>query len=798
MNGILLIATDEKIKQSFTATLSPVYTVYSAASEQEGIEALQKGQNNIAAVLIEHTLAHRSGYAFADQMKAHSSFSSVPIIAVSDAQPTEADMDCIEHGYYDFITTATPRQLVYQRIRSAIHAKDSLTLSEVEKMLQKLPACIFLKDAEGKYVFSTQTWHHLNTGGDPNWTIRGKTDVDIRKDKENAKKAMEADRRIIETGEGTEYVIEENQDGIQDYLQLIKRPVYDENGKVNGIIALINNVTDYQRLKLELEKRVKTDADMITAMAADYRSIYYANLDKDECMCVRAAKKLYAGKMWEGREFSFQEGFTDYAQHCVAEADREAFLQFIDPENIRAGLANEAMISFRYLSNKDGVEEYEMLRIAGVRMIEDRDDHMVHAIAAGFTNVDRETREQMEQNRVLAEALARAEEANAAKTAFLNSMSHEMRTPLNMILGLDKIALSDASISPQTRDELEKIDSSARHLLSLINDILDMSWIDSGRMELKEDVFSFRDFLDQISIITKGQCEEKGLKFVCSRLEPMGEYFIGDELRLKQVIFNILGNAVKFSDAPGTVSFSVEQRADMNERSLLSFTIKDTGIGMDAQFLSKLFEPFAREDTSTTNRYGGCGIGMAITKNIVDLMCGSIEVESEKGRGTTFHVSIPLRKAQHMETVPCEQEEERIDSLAGRHVLIVEDMKMNAEILADLLDMDDITSEWAENGQRGVEMFAQKEEGHFDAILMDMRMPVMDGVTATREIRNLKRADAKTIPIIAVTANAFEEDVNQCLQAGMNAHLAKPVDIDRLETLLIQMLAEQSYNQLQM
>ena len=528
---------------------------------------------------------------------------------------------------------------------------------------------------------------------------------------------------------------------------------------------------------------------MITAMAADYRSIYHANLDKDECVCVRSTSKQN-DKMWEGREFSFLEGFTEYAEHCVAESDRAAFLRFIDPENIRAGLAGEDMISHRYLAIGSGAEQYEMLRIAGVRHIEDRDDHIVHAIGAGFSNVDRETREALEQNRALTEALTRAEEANQAKTAFLSSMSHEIRTPMNAIIGLDNIALRDPNISPQTRDSLEKIGSSARHLLALINDILDMSRIESGRMELREDVFSFRDFLKQINIIVGGQCEDKGLIFVFDKAEPLDDFFIGDDLRLRQVLINILGNAVKFTDAPGTVTFTVEQQALPDERALLRFTIKDTGIGMDEAFIPRLFVPFVQEDATTTNRYGGSGLGMALTKNMVDLMGGDIQVESEKGRGTTFTVAVPLQRARHVEAAPdAAPPGEGAVSLAGLHVLIAEDMELNAEVLTDLLDMEDVTSEWAQNGQQAVARFAESEANHFDAILMDMRMPVMDGLAATREIRRLDRPDATRIPIIALTANAFEEDVKTCLQAGMDAHLSKPVDIEQLKALLGRMLS---------
>ena len=203
---------------------------------------------------------------------------------------------------------------------------------------------------------------------------------------------------------------------------------------------------------------------------------------------------------------------------------------------------------------------------------------------------------------------------------------------------------------------------------------------------------------------------------------------------------------------------------------------------MDPAFLQKLFDPFAQEDATTTNRYGGSGLGMAITKNMVDLMGGQIDVESEKGRGTTFTVHILLKKASHVEGAP--EAETPVLTLVGLHMLIAEDMALNAEILTDLLEMEDVTSEWAENGRRAVEMFEGSAPGHFSAILMDMRMPVMDGLAATRAIRALDRPDAATIPIIALTANAFEEDVRQCLQAGMNAHLSKPVEMDHLKAAL--------------
>ena len=260
MNGILLIAEKPEIVESFTGMLAPKFDLFSATTVDEGMRLLQENYRKIVAVLVELALARRTGFRVSERMKTASAFSLIPMIAISDELPVPEDMDCIEHGYFDLITAYAPQPLVYKRIGNAIRAKESLSLTQLEKMLKQLPACIFLKDEEGKYVFSTQYWRHLETGGDPNWTIRGKTDLEIRKDKDNARRAMEADRHILETGEGTDYIIQENEDGVLEYLQLIKRPVYDEDGRISGIIALINNVTDHQLLKLELEKRAKTDA----------------------------------------------------------------------------------------------------------------------------------------------------------------------------------------------------------------------------------------------------------------------------------------------------------------------------------------------------------------------------------------------------------------------------------------------------------------------------------------------------------------------------------------------------------
>ena len=533
-------------------------------------------------------------------------------------------------------------------------------------------------------------------------------------------------------------------------------------------------------------------------------------------------------------------------------------------------------------------------------------------------------REQMARNEQLRAALANAEQANVAKTAFLSSMSHEIRTPMNAIIGLDSIALKDPNLPERTREHLEKIGGSARHLLGLINDILDMSRIESGRMVLKNEEFSFSGMLEQINTMIGGQCQDRGLTYDCRVIGTVSPYYIGDDMKLKQVLINILGNAVKFTPAPGTVSLTIEQTRTFEDKAALRFVITDTGIGMDKEYLPKIFEAFTQEDATTTNKYGGSGLGMAITKNIAEMMSGSVSVDSEKGVGSTFTVNVTLRRSERSDAqtqdvrpqdmnvlvidddeVACEHaklvleeigivadtatggaealqmielrharreaynlilvdlkmpemdgvevtrrirelyngestiiiltayswsdvedeailtgvdsfmskplfasnvlyefqqaierkrqkeggETEKAD-LTGRRILLAEDMLINAEIMKELLQMMEMQVEHAENGALALEMFERNPAGYYDAVLMDMRMPEMDGLEATKAIRALDRPDAKTIPIIALTANAFDEDVQHSLQAGMNAHLSKPVEPERLYDTLSELIRD--------
>ncbi len=414
-------------------------------------------------------------------------------------------------------------------------------------------------------------------------------------------------------------------------------------------------------------------------------------------------------------------------------------------------------------------------------VMEDEKEEYRQELEEAVKREKQQKQELTESREALRDALAVAEKANKAKTAFLSNVSHEIRTPMNAIIGLNNIAMDDPTASDEVKGYLEKIRGASQHLLAIINDILDMNRIESGMMVIKKEEFSLDDAIEQVNMMIGDQCREKGIHYECSVKGKTDDYYTGDEMKLKQVIINILGNAVKFTPTGGTVQFLVEECARNKRMTTFKMIFKDTGIGMSSEFLPHIFEAFSQEEPSNSNRYGSTGLGMPITKSLVELMNGSIDVESKKGAGTTFTATITLersdRKKEEQEKLKAEREPV---IHKDRRILLAEDVSINAEIMIAVLETREIKTEHAENGKTAVEMFEGHEAGYYDAILMDMRMPVMDGLEAAKKIRAMEREDAKTIPIIALTANAFDEDVQRSMQAGLNAHLSKPVEPERL------------------
>ncbi len=382
--------------------------------------------------------------------------------------------------------------------------------------------------------------------------------------------------------------------------------------------------------------------------------------------------------------------------------------------------------------------------------------------------------------------LRHAEEASQFKTSFLFRMSHEIRTPMNGITGMLKLAEDKLSEDHPAMQYLEKADELSEHLLSLINDILDMSRIEAGKVELEASVFSLRAFGSKLYDMFSKTLDNKGVYYAVNFEGLTVDWVVGDELRIGQVIINFLSNAVKFT-SEGEVIVTFREMILRDGKLDLMIRVHDTGIGMDSEFISRIFRPFEQEDASTTRRFGGTGLGMAISDQLVKLMGGQIVVESTKGKGSDFSVilSLPVATEQQVASCQAESPEEQDSPLPAAEnlpcrILMAEDNAVNAMISVEILGQSGITIDVAENGKLAVERFAAEPAGTYDLILMDVQMPVMDGRTAAKAIRALNRADAKEIPIYAVSADAFVEDERLSRESGMNGHLTKPIDYDNL------------------
>lgn len=384
------------------------------------------------------------------------------------------------------------------------------------------------------------------------------------------------------------------------------------------------------------------------------------------------------------------------------------------------------------------------------------------------------------KNIELGAAVAQANSANEAKSTFLARMSHEIRTPLNAIVGMNAICKSHLDEPEKVKEYLDKMENASKVLSGVINDILDMSAIESNKIKIESAKLSIKDVIRTVEDIYTEQCKAKGIKLQVIMDEVRDTEVMGDVLRLKQVFLNLTSNAYKFTPAGGTITIEAKEVSVRDDKVFYNFKVSDSGEGMTEEMLTRLFKPFEQESASTAKSHGGSGLGLSIVKNLVELMSGSISCESEKGVGTTFLVSIPFVIPEDQKVVEVEEEMPETEPVAydfeNRKVLLADDTEFNADILTDLLAMVNMQVDWAENGRIAVEMFEKAEVGQYEAIFMDIQMPEMDGYEAAKAIRALAHPEAKTIPIYAMTANTFTEDVSEAFHAGMNGHLEKPID----------------------
>ena len=383
------------------------------------------------------------------------------------------------------------------------------------------------------------------------------------------------------------------------------------------------------------------------------------------------------------------------------------------------------------------------------------------------------------------EALQTAENANKAKTDFLSNMSHDIRTPMNAIIGIISLIRHNAGDKEKVIEYADKIAISSQHLLGIINDVLDMSKIEAGKTVFKYSDFSILDFIEELNTIFHSQANEKNQSFIIKKENLKHEWVNGDKVHLMQIFSNLLSNAIKYTQEGGIIQFIAEEsETNSSTYGKYHFIVSDNGMGMSADFKETIFDAFTRAESSVTNKIQGTGLGMAITKNLVESMGGTIEVESEPNRGSRFEVILNLKIVENRvvsSTEQIEMHETDSDILDGMRILCAEDNELNAEILMELLKLEGAECTICENGKRILEAFEQSVPGEYDMILMDVQMPVMNGYEATEAIRRSSHEQAKTIPIIAMTANAFSEDMQHSLAAGMNAHISKPVDMKLLK-----------------
>ncbi|MCI9007214.1 MAG: response regulator [Lachnospiraceae bacterium] len=735
-------------------------------------------------------------------------------------------------------------------------------------------------------------------------------------------------------------VMDEDRERLRDYIMSLKKEgdsvsmeysVRHKNGDVIHVMGTVkllkeNGELFYQRFlldctaqKLQEEKNERHQMELIHALSVEYALVCFFDLHTGNGLSLRLDDKdQELGAVFSGK-ITLEESMKRYIEHFVYEDDKEMLRQASSSEMLEEQLADGKLFYVNYRVIRNGkMEYYQMKAIRTGKWEENR------SIVMGFSSVDREIRNEMEQKNLLEDALLQANRANKAKSTFLSNMSHDIRTPMNAIVGFTALAIAHIDRKERVEEYLKKIMTSGNHLLSLINDVLDMSRIESGKMRLEEKACCLPDILHGLRNIVQADVHAKQLELYIDTVDVMDENIYCDKLRLNQVLLNLLSNCIKYTGAGGMISMRIIEKAGAPAGyANYEFSIRDTGIGMSEDFVSHIFEPFEREKNTTISGIQGTGLGMAITKNIVDMMNGSIEVRSKLGVGTEFTVKLMFRlnlETKAPKDIPelknlralvvdddfstcdsvsymlqqvgmraewtlsgkeavlrtrqavsrgddysvyvidwmlpdmngidvtrkirkemgenvsiivltaydwadieeealeagvtafcskplflselrnclysilhTEEEEERgiseLTNIQTGRILLAEDNELNQEIAVEILGDAGFVTEIAGNGQIAVDMLKESEPGYYQLVLMDVQMPVMNGYEAVREIRSLENQKLASIPVLAMTANAFEEDRQKALESGMDGHIAKPIDIDMLFDTLKKVLS---------
>jgi len=603
-----------------------------------------------------------------------------------------------------------------------------------------------------------------------------------------------------------ETVLDEDKPALRNTIKSLKNPgdsasieyrVLHKDGKllhIMGNVKLLeeNGELFYQRFlldctaqKVQEKEKERRQNELVRALSMDYSLVCFFDLDTDMGFSLRADEESKAVFDSE-KEFSFTESMERYINTFVFEEDRDMLRTEFTLQGLKDNLSERQLYYMNFRAVKGG--EIKYYEIKAVRLWGEWNKR--RSIVLGFRSVDEETRSEMEQKQLLENALVQANKANKAKSIFLSNMSHDMRTPLNAVIGFANLATAHIDDRERTEGYIEKIKTSGEHLLSLINDVLDMSQIESGRLQMEETLCSLSDILHGIRSIVQEHIREKSLSFCIETVGVFDDKFRCDKLRLSQALINVITNSIKYTPAGGKITLKITERRGTSPNSAsYEFRITDNGIGMSKEFISQIYELFARERNTTNSGIQGTGLGMAITKNIVDMMNGFIDVKSEQGAGTEVTIVLPFRidtdgAAAGVKNHSADTMLRESSANETRRVLLVEDNELNREIAVDMLEDEGYLTDTAVNGREAVDKVKSSEPDYYSAVLMDIQMPVMNGYEAAKAIRALPDRQLAKIPIIAMTANAFEEDRRDAMNSGMNGHISKPIDTEKLFELL--------------
>lgn len=543
------------------------------------------------------------------------------------------------------------------------------------------------------------------------------------------------------------------------------------------ILIAIVIFTLFRTVRIHMEQesimREQKRLQIINALGQAYSIILLINIKKNMLEVIKFSDGVGHNIRKEDLSNAFQK---EYIENMIAPSFQKNYIAFTDISTMESRLKEHDSLSCISQTIKGA-----WIRSMIVPQKYDEKGNLSTVLLA-ISDVTEEKEHELEQDKILRKALVSAEHANRAKTAFLNNMSHDIRTPMNAIIGFTSLAAEHLDDREIIRDYLEKISTSGQHLLSLINDVLDMSRIESGSVKIEKTKVHLPDILEDLKTIILESVHAKQQKLLIKMQDVVHEDIITDKLRLTQVLLNIISNAVKFTPIGGTIHILVEEKASQKVGyAVYSFCIKDNGIGMSKEFQEHVFDSFAREHTVTESGITGTGLGMAITKNIVDLMGGTIHLTSKQGEGSEFIVTLECELANKTvqdKQSSCPKAEKKHLDYSGKKVLLVEDNELNREIATEILKSLGLKVDCAADGMEAVEIMSSEAGNQYDMIFMDIQMPKMDGYTATREIRTLNDSKKANIPIIAMTANAFDEDRKKAIKAGMNGHIAKPIDVN--------------------